>query len=235
MTDDPVLDLVGITAGYGPIQVLHGVDLDVRAGEVYALLGPNGGGKSTTLKVCSGLLPITGGELRITGRDVAGVKPEDLARAGLCTIPEGKGIFPNLTVRENLIMATQTGKSLGEIEEVAYRQFPRLGERRSQLAGTMSGGEQQMLAMSRALATDPAVLLLDELSMGLAPLIVSELYEVVGEIAQTGVSILVVEQFARTVLGIADRAAIMLHGRVTRVGTPDELEDELSAAYLGGH
>lgn len=233
-TTDPALELVDIRAGYGPIQVLQGVNLKVQPGQVYALLGPNGGGKSTTLRVCAGLLAPSGGQVRVTGRDITGARPDQLARAGVCTIPEGRGIFPNLTVRENLIMATKTGKSLAEIEAVAYDQFPRLGERKSQLAGTMSGGEQQMLAMSRALATDPAILLLDELSMGLAPLIVSELYRVVGEIAKTGVSILVVEQFARTVLGIADRAAIMLHGRITSEGTPQDLEEQLSAAYLGG-
>ncbi|MCB0994013.1 MAG: ABC transporter ATP-binding protein [Acidimicrobiales bacterium] len=229
----PLLELRDVRSGYGPIEVLHGVDLTVNEGEVYALLGPNGGGKSTTLKVCAGILPATHGELRVAGRIVNGVTPDALARLGVCTIPEGKGIFPNLTVRENLLMATSTGTPLSQIEEVAYSRFARLGERRHQLAGTMSGGEQQMLAMSRALATDPAVLLLDELSMGLAPLIVQQLYELVGQVAEEGVSILVIEQFARTVLKIADRAGIMLHGRVVREGDPAELEEELSAAYLG--
>jgi branched-chain amino acid transport system ATP-binding protein len=130
-------------------------------------------------------------------------------------------------------MMTQAGVELAAVEEVAYSRFPRLGERRTQLAGTMSGGEQQMLAMARALSVDPAVLLLDELSMGLAPLIVQELYEIVAQVAEEGVSILVVEQFARAVLGFADWAAIMLHGRITKVGRPAELEEELSSAYLG--
>jgi branched-chain amino acid transport system ATP-binding protein len=152
----------------------------------------------------------------------------------VCTIPEGRGVFPNLTVREHLEMATFSGRPRQEIEEVAYARFPRLADRRGQTAGTLSGGEQQMLSMARGLATDPALLLLDELSMGLAPMIVEELYALVAQIASEGVSILVVEQFARTVLGVADRAAIMAHGRIQRVGSPDELEEELSAAYLGG-
>jgi branched-chain amino acid transport system ATP-binding protein len=232
-TAAPLLEMADVHAGYGSIEVLHGVDLSVPEGAVVALLGPNGGGKSTSLKVISGLLPITHGEVRIAGRVVNGCSPDELARRGLCLIPEGRGIFPNLTVRENLWMMTQTGASFDDVEDVAYTRFPRLSERRKQLAGTMSGGEQQMLAMARALATDPALLLLDELSMGLAPLIVSELYEIVAQVAQEGVSILVVEQFARTVLGIADWAAIMLHGRVTKVGRPAELEEELSTAYLG--
>ena len=218
---EPILELVEVRAGYGSIEVLHGVTLTVNRGEVLALLGPNGGGKSTSLKVCSGLLEVTTGDVRLAGRSVAGVSADKLARLGLCTIPEGRGVFPNLTVRENLMMCTHTGAKLADIEHIAYDRFPRLGERRGQLAGTMSGGEQQMLAMARALSTNPAVLLLDELSMGLAPLIVGRLYEIVAQVAATGVSVLVVEQFARTVLGIADRAAIMLHGKITRIGSPD--------------
>ena len=233
VTQAPLLELKAVKAAYGPIEVLHGVNLEVPQGSVVALLGPNGAGKSTILKVCSGLLQPTSGEVHIAGRVVNGASADQLARLGVCTIPEGRGIFPNLTVRENLWMATMAGVSLDHVEDVAYARFPRLGERRKQLAGTMSGGEQQMLAMSRALAVNPALLLLDELSMGLAPLVVANLYEIVAQVSQEGVSILVSEQFARTVLGIAQYAAIVLHGNVTRVGTPEELENELSAAYLG--
>ena len=231
--DAPLLELVDVHAAYGTIEVLHGIDLTVPQGSVVALLGPNGAGKSTILKVVSGLLPATSGEVRIAGRNVNGASADQLARLGLCTIPEGRGIFPNLTVRENLWMATMAGVSLDQVEEVAYSRFPRLGERRKQLAGTMSGGEQQMLSMARALSVNPSILLLDELSMGLAPLVVANLYEIVAQVSKEGVSILVSEQFARTVLGIAQYAAIVLHGTITRVGTPAELEDELSAAYLG--
>jgi branched-chain amino acid transport system ATP-binding protein len=230
---EPLLELQGITAAYGTIEVLHGVDLVVPPASVVALLGPNGAGKTTTMSVACGLLAPTGGRVMMANRDVTGVKPEELARRGVTTIPEGKGIFPNLTVRENLLMATYAGIDIGHVEEVAYDRFPRLGERRSQVAGTLSGGEQQMLAMARGLAVDPAVLLLDELSMGLAPLVVEELYGIVAQIAHAGTSILVVEQFARTVLGVADVAAVMVNGTIRAVGPPSEIENELSAAYLG--
>ncbi len=229
----PMLEFRDVRAAYGRIEVVHGVDLVVPSGTVVAILGPNGAGKSTLLKVACGLLPPTAGDVYIAGRRITGARPDELARAGLCLIPEGKGIFPNLTVRENLRMSTFTGKSLDEIEDVAFTRFPRLGERRTQVAGTLSGGEQQMLAMSRGLATDPALLLLDELSMGLAPIIVEELYEIVAQVASDGVSILVVEQFAQTVLGVADQAAIMTHGTIVAVGPPSELAGDLSTAYLG--
>jgi branched-chain amino acid transport system ATP-binding protein len=229
----PLLELVGVHAAYGPIEVLHGVNFAVPAGTTVALLGPNGGGKSTTLRVCAGLMTPTRGELRLAGRDVTGASAEDLAQLGVCTVPEGRGIFPNLTVRENLWLATRLGVSLSSLEEAAYTRFPRLGERRKQLAGTLSGGEQQMLALARALGTSPAILLIDELSMGLAPLVVQSLYDVVAQLVEEGISVLLVEQFARVVLTIADIAAIMLQGRVTEIGTPAAIESQLSAAYLG--
>ena len=231
---EPLLELRGVRAAYGTIEVLHGIDLADAPGQVVAVPGPTGAGKTTPTPVASGQLAPTSGQLMVAGRDVTGISPEDLARRGLTTIPEGKGIFPNLSVRENLVMATYAGVSLSRVEEVAYAQFPRLKERRTQTAGTLSGGEQQMLAMARGLAVDPAVLLLDELSMGLAPLVVEELYGIVAQIARSGTSILVVEQFARTVLGVADVAAIMVNGVIRQVGRPDEVERELSSAYLGG-
>jgi branched-chain amino acid transport system ATP-binding protein len=230
----PLLELREIRAAYERIEVLHGINLAVGSGRVVALLGPNGAGKSTTLRVIAGLHAPSSGDVVIAGRRVNGARADELSRAGLCLIPEGKGIFPNLSVRENLRMATYTGTSLRQIEDVAFERFPRLKERRRQTAGTLSGGEQQMLAMARGLATGPALLLLDELSMGLAPIIVEELYEIVAQVAREGVSILVVEQFAQTVLGVADYAAIMVSGRVVSMGKPSELEHELSTAYLGG-
>jgi branched-chain amino acid transport system ATP-binding protein len=230
----PLVELRGVRAAYGTIEVLHGVDLTVGPGEVLAVLGPNGAGKTTMLAVLAGLHPLAGGDVLVAGRRVNGAHGEALARAGLCLVPEGRGVFPNLTVRENLRMATYTGRRIAEVEEVAYGRFPRLGERRRQLAGTLSGGEQQMLALARGLASDPAVLLLDELSMGLAPLVVEQLYEQVASLARTGVSVLVVEQFAGVVLGVAHRAAIMLHGTIAEVGTPSEIHTKLSSAYLGG-
>ena len=230
---DNLLELRKIRASYDGIDVLYGVDLVVPRGSVVALLGPNGAGKTTTLRVASGLHAPSSGDVIVAGRRVNGARPEELARTGFCLVPEGRGIFPNLSVRENLRMMTYSGRSQQHVEDVTFERFPRLRERRAQVAGTLSGGEQQMLAMARGLATEPALLLLDELSMGLAPIIVEELYEIVAQIARDGVSILVVEQFARTVLGAADYAAIMVHGRIAKVGRPDELEAELSTAYLG--
>lgn len=231
---EPVLELAGVHAAYGRIEVLHGVDLVVPPRSVVALLGANGAGKSTTLRVASGQHQPTAGCVHVAGRHVNGADPDALSRAGVCTIPEGRGIFANLTVDENLEMMTYAGASLGAVREQAFERFPRLHERRTQRAGTLSGGEQQMLALARALATDPALLLLDEISMGLAPLIVAELYEIVAGIAKDGVAILLTEQYARTALQVADYAAIMVQGRVRSMGEPADIQEELSGAYLGG-
>jgi len=228
-----LLELRDVHAAYDQIEVLHGVDLAVPAGSVFALLGANGAGKTTTLRVISGLHQPSSGDVVVAGRRVNGARPEELARRGLCLIPEGRGVFPNLTVTEHLRMAARARLPLAEVEAIAFERFPRLAERRHQMAGTLSGGEQQMLAMARGLATKPALLLLDELSMGLAPLVVESLYEVVAQIASEGVSILIVEQIAQTVLKVADYAAVMVHGKVAKVGRPEELEDELSTAYFG--
>jgi branched-chain amino acid transport system ATP-binding protein len=232
---EPAVAVEGVRAGYGRIEVLHGVDLAVPAGSVFALLGPNGAGKSTLLKVVSGRVRATRGTVTIGGRRIGHRPAETLVHLGLCSIPEGRGICPNLTVRENLWMWTyKGGTSIADVEARAYEVFPRLGARTRQLAGTLSGGEQQMLAVSRALVTEPKVLLLDELSMGLAPLIVGELYEVVGRLAQGGMTVVVVEQFVTTALEVANRAAIMVHGRILKEGTPAEMADAALGAYLAG-
>ena len=233
-TAPPLLELRGIHAAYDAINVLRGVDLIVPEGSVVAVLGPNGAGKTTTLRVAAGLHPSTAGDVLVAGHRVNGAQPDELARRGLCLIPEGRGIFPNLTVRENLWMMSHTRRSLREIEATTYERFDRLKGKGGQMAGTLSGGEQQMLAMARGLATDPALLILDELSMGLAPIIVEDLYRLVASVAAEGVSILVVEQFARIVMDVADVAAVMIQGKVVQVGPPKELEQSLSQAYLGG-
>jgi len=228
----PAVTVEGVHAAYGRIEVLHGVDLHVPGGSVFALLGPNGAGKTTLLKVLNGRLHTTAGAVSIEGVKASPWSPDRLARAGVIAIPEGRGVFPNLTVRDNLRMWTYCGVTAAEVEEHAYAQFPRLKERRKQLAGTLSGGEQQMLAISRALAGDTRVLLLDEISMGLAPIVVAQLYELVEAIAARGITVILVEQFAETALGVAGRAAIMLHGRITHEGTPAEMADAAETAYL---
>ena len=229
----PMVELRDVHAGYGTIDVLHGVSLTIAPGEVFALLGPNGAGKSTTLKVLNGEVQPSSGDVLLCGESVLGVPVDALARAGLCTIPEGRGVFPNLTVDDNLRMSTYTGASLASIRERAFTQFPRLAERRKQLAGTLSGGEQQMLALARALVVDPAVLVIDELSMGLAPIIVERLYEIVAEVAESeSIAILIIEQFAHDVLGVATKAGVMLHGRLVTIGSPDEIALTISDAYL---
>jgi branched-chain amino acid transport system ATP-binding protein len=230
----PILELIGIRAAYGRIEVLRGVDLTVPRGAVVALLGANGAGKTTLLRVISGLMPPTEGDIHLAGVHVANASPDELTRAGLCMVPEGRGVFPNLTVEENLWLASYSGIEVEKILTEAYARFPRLRERRRQLAGSLSGGEQQMLSLARALASDPALLLLDELSMGLAPLIVEGLYDTVLQIADDGVSILVVEQFASSALKVADYAAVMHGGRIVATGEPAEIQDKLADLYFGG-
>jgi branched-chain amino acid transport system ATP-binding protein len=229
----PILELRDLRASYGAIEVLHGMNMVVPAGGIFAVLGPNGAGKSTMLRVVAGLHAPSGGSVLLGGRDVVRARPDELARRGVCLIPEGRGVFPNLTVEENLRLISHLGASTSEIEQRTYEQFPRLAERRKQLAGTMSGGEQQMLALARAVATTPGLLLIDELSMGLAPKIVETLYELVAQIAQDGVTVVAVEQFARTILGIASSAVVVTTGRIVMAGSPHEVESELSGLYLG--
>jgi branched-chain amino acid transport system ATP-binding protein len=234
VSGDAALELVDVRAGYGRINVLHGVTLTVPTGTVFALLGPNGAGKSTTLGVASGRITPAAGCVHLAGSHVNGASLDAFARAGVCVIPEGRGVFPNLTVDENLRMFTfASALTFADVQTRAYARFPRLGERRRQLAGTLSGGEQQMLAMSRALVADRALLLLDEISMGLAPVIVAELYEFVEGLAADGTTVLLTEQFARTALAVATVAAVMTQGRVMLVGPPADVADYMADSYLG--
>jgi branched-chain amino acid transport system ATP-binding protein len=223
-----------VRAAYEKVEVLYGIDLAVPAGSLIAILGPNGAGKSTTLKVMSGLMKPSAGQMLMEGFDVTGAGAEELSRAGVCLIPEGRGIFPNLTVHENILMDSfGSAPSTDELEQRAFDNFPALAERRDQLAGTLSGGEQQMLALSRALSTDPALILLDEVSMGLAPLIVESLFGIVQKLTKTGVTIVVVEQFADVVLDFADSIALMAHGKVRLSGPPNKVRSQIESHYLG--
>jgi branched-chain amino acid transport system ATP-binding protein len=227
------LELHEVGAAYGRIEVLHGIDVAVRRGGVTALLGPNGAGKTTALGVMSGLLEPTRGCRHVEGRHLNGARADELARLGVCLIREGRSVFANLSVEDNITVASSCGAPAARIAEVAYALFPVLGQRRRQLAGTLSGGEKQMLALARGLGTDPSVLLIDELSMGLAPLIVAELYEAVAHVAQTGVSVLVVEQFATFGLRFATDAYVMTHGVITYAGPASGADDAVHRAYLG--
>jgi branched-chain amino acid transport system ATP-binding protein len=230
----PALELIDVHAGYGGIEVLHGVGLVVPVGSLVALLGPNGAGKTTTLQVIDGRLPSTSGCVHIGGRHINGTPAQRLAKAGVCSIPEGRGIFPNLTVDENLLMVTQLHEDLAssEVHDRTFTRFPGLARRRKLLAGSLSGGEQQMLAMARAIVSDPALLLVDEPSMGLAPVIVAAIYDVLGQLAGEGMTVLLVEQFARKALSIADFAAVMTGGRISAFCEPADIED-VAGAYLG--
>jgi branched-chain amino acid transport system ATP-binding protein len=232
-TPAPMLQLTGLCASYGAIEVLHGIDLTVPKGGLFAMLGPNGAGKSTLLRVIAGLHAAGAGTIAIDGRAVSGGQPYVLARHGVCLLPEGRGVFPNLTIADNIRLVTHLGPSLADIEARVYETFPVLGSRRRQLAGTLSGGEQQMLALARAVATEPSFLLLDELSTGLAPRVVETLYAHVVALMANGTTVLAVEQFARTVLEIAHAGAVMVTGRVVATGTPADLHDALAGLYLG--
>jgi branched-chain amino acid transport system ATP-binding protein len=227
------LALHGVGAAYGRIEVLHGVDVAVPDGGIAALLGPNGAGKSTTLGVMSGLLTPTRGCRHVRGKHVNHAGAEQLSQLGICHVREGRSVFPNLSVADNLTVAASCGASIARLTEVAFTLFPRLAERRKQLAGNLSGGEKQMLALARGLGTDPNVLLVDELSLGLAPIIVGQLYEAVAQVAQAGVSVLVVEQFATVGLRYASHAYVMAHGVVTYDGPSAGASDAIESAYLG--
>ncbi len=223
----------GLRAGYGTATVLHGVDLSVPAGSAVALLGANGAGKTTLLRTVAGLLPATSGSLAYFGRDITGLPADARARAGLMLLPEGRGIFRNLSVKDNIAMQNRGANVADAVEQVAAR-FPRLGQRMKQTAGTLSGGEQQMLSIARALTTDPQLVLADELSVGLAPIIVDEIFAAVAEMRSQGRSILIVEQYVTRVLGLVDYVYLLHKGRVVFVGEPAQCSDgQVFEQYLG--
>jgi branched-chain amino acid transport system ATP-binding protein len=228
----PILQLLDVRAAYGQIEVLHGIDVTVQPGKVLAVLGPNGAGKTTLVRVISGLLRPTHGRVIIAGRDVTGISGEALARAGVCVIQEGRGIFPRLTVAEHLRLATPRGRHGPDLLARVYEQFPRLAERQRQVAGTLSGGEQQMLALSRALIWNPPLLIIDELSLGLAPRVVELLYQTVQAFAAQGTTIVVIEQFAHDILGFADQAIVLQQGKVVRTDSPSAIAKDLAELYL---
>ena len=223
---------------YGSIHAVKGVSLEVNEGEIVTLIGANGAGKSTVLNTISGLLHPRGGSVTFMGQDLKGVPPHKLVARGMAQVPEGRRIFLQMTVEENLEMGayTQSKASIdGSIEDV-YRRFPRLQERRKQIAGTLSGGEQQMLAMGRALMSHPKLLMLDEPSMGLAPILVEQIFDIIRELHAAGTTILLVEQNAQAALSVADRAYVLETGRISLSGTGAELmaSDKVREAYLGG-
>jgi len=222
-----------VHAGYGGVAVLRGVSVAVPAGSVVALLGANGAGKTTLLRVASGLLGPTAGRLLLDGADVTGLAPEKLAARGICHVPEGRGVFPTMTVRDNLLLQARPGREREAVHR-AVSAFPRLGKRMGQVAGTMSGGEQQMLALARAYVQRPAVVLLDEVSMGLAPKIVDEIFVFLRALAAEGTSLLLVEQYVTRALEAADYVYLLDRGRIGFAGEPGEVDgDAILAGYLG--
>jgi branched-chain amino acid transport system ATP-binding protein len=235
-----VLKVESIDVFYGNIQALKGVSLEVKNGEIVTLIGANGAGKSTLLKTISGLLKPKQGDILYEGTSIAGKAAQTIVKKGISHVPEGRRIFANMTVEENLELGAFLRKDKQEIQqdfEKVYHLFPRLYERRKQLAGTLSGGEQQMLAIGRSLMARPRLLLLDEPSMGLAPLLVKTIFRIIEEINSFGTTILLVEQNAHMALSVADRAYVIESGRVVLSGTAQELNasEQVKKAYLGGH
>lgn len=233
-----LLKVSELEVAYGGIQAVKGVDLEVREGELVALIGSNGAGKTTTMKAITGLLKPVGGQIEFLGRSTANRGAWDLVKDGLCMVPEGRGVFTRMSIAENLLMGAYVRSDKAAIaadQDRVYALFPRLYERREQLAGTLSGGEQQMLAMGRALMSRPRVLLLDEPSMGLAPIMVEKVFEVIDTVAKEGVTMLLVEQNARLALQAADRGYVMDSGLISMTGAAKAMLDDpkVRAAYLG--
>lgn len=233
-----MLKVSDIHVYYGPIHAIQGISFDVNEGEIVSLIGANGAGKSTVLKTISGLLRPKTGEISFTGQKINTTAPHAIVRLGIAHIPEGRRIFLRMTVEENLEMGafTQPSSSVGKSLAHVFELFPRLKERRKQIAGTLSGGEQQMLAMSRGLMSNPKLMMLDEPSMGLSPILVQQVFDIIKQLHNAGTTILLVEQNAQMALSIADRAYVLETGRITLTGTGEELSqsDEVRKAYLVG-
>ncbi|BDU59001.1 ABC transporter ATP-binding protein [Limnohabitans sp. MORI2] len=233
-----LLSVQDVKVAYGGIQAVKGVSLEVREGELVSLIGSNGAGKTTTMKAITGLLPLGGGHIQLNGKTIDGQGPWDLVQQGLAMVPEGRGVFTRMTIVENLQMGAyirDDNAAIADDIERVFTTFPRLKERRDQLAGTMSGGEQQMLAMGRALMSRPKVLLLDEPSMGLSPIMVDKIFEVIQDVSAQGVTILLVEQNASRALQIADRGYVMESGLITLSGNAHDMlhDPKVREAYLG--
>lgn len=236
---EPMLKIDNIDVYYGAIHALKGISLTVNKGEIVTLIGANGAGKSTALRTISGLLKPKNGKISFEGQEITGVKAHEIVKLGISQVPEGRRIFTEMTVMENLDMGAFTRKDKDGIKEdlaQVFKRFPRLEERRDQLAGTLSGGEQQMLAMGRALMSRPNLLLLDEPSMGLAPLLIKEIFNIIEDINKTGTTVLLVEQNANMALSIANRAYVLETGRITLAGDAKKLaaSEDVRKAYLGG-
>lgn len=232
--DYPMLEIANVTAKYGELTALWDITIKVPSGSVVALIGPNGAGKTTAMRVASGLLRPTSGTTRLDGVDITKLSADARARVGMCLIPEGRGIYRSLTVKENLELQIPGGELRGVIDP-ALQAFPVLGRRLRQRAGSLSGGEQQMLAVSRAYLASPKVVLFDEVSMGLGPLVVDEIFTSIQSLASTGMTVLMVEQYVRRALGMSDFAIVMAKGRVVAQSLAADLTDEkLSDMYLGG-
>jgi branched-chain amino acid transport system ATP-binding protein len=234
----PLLQLTDVHAGYSASKVLVGISLEMCEGEVVCLLGRNGAGKTTTIRTVSGLLPLTAGSIKVDGKEISRCSPMEIVAAGVAVVPEGRKVFQSLTVQENLLVgayARSKGIVPRENLEPVYELFPQMSERRGQLAGTLSGGEQQMLAIGRAMMAKPRILLLDEPSMGLAPLLIDLIFETINRLAMQGVTILLVEQNAVAALDIADRGYVLERGQVVLAGNAEDLQQtaEVRSAYLG--
>ena len=238
-----MLTIKNLHAGYGKVEVLHGIDIEVPRGQVVTLIGSNGAGKTTTMRAICGMVAPGAGEITLGGRRIDGLEPYHVARLGLAHSPEGRRVFATMSVNDNLRLgafprytgARPRGDIAGDLER-ALELFPRLKERRQQLAGTLSGGEQQMLAMARAVMLNPEVVLLDEPSMGLAPILVEEVFRIIGRLKAQGVTMLLVEQFAAAALAVADYGYVLENGRISLHGPAARLRDDpaVKAAYLGG-